>query len=77
MTITTLTSREFNRDCGRAKRAADEGPRFVTDRERPAFVLVTFDDWLRLSGGVRSIAKALSGSIETAEIDFESTLDCA
>ena len=32
MTITTLSSREFNHDTGRAKRAALKGPVFITDR---------------------------------------------
>ena len=71
MAITTLTSREFNQDVGRAKRAASAGPVFVTDRGRPSLVLVTYEDWLRLSGKTMSIAEALAGTIEAAEIDFD------
>jgi hypothetical protein len=35
MPITTLTSREFNQDASRAKKAAQQGPVFITDRGRP------------------------------------------
>ena len=70
MAITTLTSREFNQDVGRAKRAAAAGPVFVTDRGRPSLVLVTYEDWLHLSGKTTSVAEALAGTIEAAEIDF-------
>ena len=41
MTVTTFSSREFNRDVTRAKKAARAGPVFVTDRGRPAHVLLT------------------------------------
>ena len=33
MSITKLSSREFNQDTSRAKRAAKKGPVFITDRE--------------------------------------------
>lgn len=36
MTATTMTSREFNQDTSRAKRAAESGPVFITDRGPPA-----------------------------------------
>ena len=75
MAITTLTSREFNQDRGRAKRAAAEGPVVVTDRGRPALVLVTYADWLKLSGRSTTIAEALSGTIEAAEIEFDPAPD--
>jgi hypothetical protein len=31
MTVTTLSSREFNQHTGRAKNAAQNGPVFITD----------------------------------------------
>src|SRR2546430_4851867 len=37
-TITTFSSREFNQDPGRAKKAARKGPVFITDRGHPAHV---------------------------------------
>jgi prevent-host-death family protein len=47
---TQMTSREFNQDTGRAKKAAEKGPVFITDRGRPAHVLLTFDAYERLLG---------------------------
>lgn len=60
MTITTLSSREFNQDASRAKRAAQDGPVFITDRGKPAHVLLSIEDYQRLTGGSRSIVEALS-----------------
>ncbi len=60
MTITTLTSREFNQDAGRAKRAAQLGPVFITDRGKPAHVLLTIEDYRRLAGEQRTIGEMLA-----------------
>ena len=59
LTITTLTSREFNQGASEAKRAASQGPVFITDRGRPAHVLLTFEDYQRLTMQRRNIADAL------------------
>ena len=59
MTITTLTSREFNQDTGKAKKAAMKGPVFITDRGRPAHVLLSIEEYRRLVGS-ESIAELLS-----------------
>ncbi len=69
MTITTVTSRELNQDVGRAKKAAKSGPVFITDRGKPAHVLLTMEDYLRLTGKRRSLAEALSMP-ELADIEF-------
>jgi prevent-host-death family protein len=60
MPITTLSSREFNQDTSRAKKAAAEGPVFITDRGRPAHVLLSIDDYRRLAGQRRNIADLLA-----------------
>lgn len=60
MTITTLTSRELNHDLGRAKRAARTGPVFITDRGKPAHVLLSYSEYQRLTGQRRSLVEALS-----------------
>ncbi len=60
MRVTTLSSREFNQDTGRAKRAALKGPVFITDRGKPAHVLLSIEDYRRLAGSWRSIADALA-----------------
>ena len=60
MTVTTLTSRQFNQDASGAKKAARQGPVFITDRGRPAHVLLTIEDYWRLAGGNMSLAEALA-----------------
>ena len=71
MTVTTLSSREFNQDTGRAKNAARNGPVFITDRGRPAHVLLTFEEYQRLTGGQESIVDLLGLPPEDADIEFE------
>ena len=70
MTITTISSREFNQAASEAKRAANSGPVFITDRCRPAHVLLSFEDYQRLTRQRRNIADALAmpGS---ADIEFD------
>ena len=70
MAITTLTSREFNQDTRRAKKAASNGPVFITDRGKPAHVLLSIEDYQRLTGGRRKIADALAmpGAVD---VEFE------
>lgn len=73
MPKTTLSSREFNQDVGRAKRAAREGPVIITDRNEPAFVLTTFADHQRASKKKQvSLLDALSMPEDKAELHFPS-----
>ncbi|MDR2244402.1 MAG: type II toxin-antitoxin system prevent-host-death family antitoxin [Burkholderiales bacterium] len=60
MTITTLSSRELNQDVTKAKKATKGGPVFITDRGRPAHVLLGIEEYQRLVGKKRSIVEALS-----------------
>ena len=60
MAVTTLSSREFNQDTSGAKKAARRGPVFITNRGRPAHVLLTIEDYRRLAGGNMSLAEALA-----------------
>lgn len=68
MATTKLTSREFNQDTSRAKNAARRGPVFITDRGRPAHVLLTIEDYQRLTGGNMSLAAALA---QPGKADFD------
>ena len=69
MTITTLSSREFNQHAGRAKKAAKCGPVFITDRGQPEHVLLSFEDYRRLVGERKKIVDLLAmPGIE--DIDF-------
>jgi prevent-host-death family protein len=70
MTITTLSSREFNQDTSRAKKAASEGPVFITDRGKPAHVLLSIEEYLRITGQRRNIADLLAMP-GLADIDLE------
>jgi prevent-host-death family protein len=70
MFITTLSSREFNQGASKAKLAADKGPVFITDRGRPAHVLMSFEDYQRLTKQRRNIADALAMP-SVADIEFE------
>lgn len=69
MKITTISSREFNQDTSGAKKAASKGPVFITDRGKPAHVLLTIEEYRRLTGEHMSLRKALEQ--EGAEADFE------
>lgn len=60
MPITKLSSREFNQDIGKAKRATRNGPVIITDRGKPSQVLLSFEEYKRLTNQRRSIAKALA-----------------
>jgi prevent-host-death family protein len=78
MTITTLSSRQFNQDASKAKRAAKAGPVFITDRGRPAHVLLTFDEYKRITGGRTRIADLLAmPGIEDLELEIPPLRDLA
>ncbi len=72
MSIHTFSSREFTRDVSAAKRAAAEGPVFITDRGRPAFALLKIDDYHRMVGGKEQSLLELMDSIPGGEgIEFD------
>ena len=56
----TSSSRAFNQDSAAAKRAAHQGPMFITDRGKPAHVPLSIEDPLRPIGGRGPIAEILS-----------------
>lgn len=69
MTIHTLSSREFTRDVAAAKRAAQEGPVFITTRGRPEYALLKVEDYFRLAGQAPvSLLEAMDG-IAAPEVD--------
>ena len=70
MAITKLSSREFNQDTSRAKRAAKRGPVFITDRGRPSHVLLTAEEYERITGGQKSIVDLLAMP-QAADVEFE------
>ena len=70
MPITTFSSREFNQDSSRAKKAAQRGPVFITDRGKPAHVLLTIEEYRNITGNRLSIIELL-GLPGVEDIDFE------
>ncbi|WFU12849.1 type II toxin-antitoxin system Phd/YefM family antitoxin (plasmid) [Rhizobium sp. CB3090] len=60
MTVTTLSGRELNQDLGRAKRATKDGPVIITERGRPAHVLLSFDEYKQLTGKMRTLGDMLA-----------------
>jgi prevent-host-death family protein len=79
MAITTLSSREFNQDTGRAKKAAIEGPVFITDRGTPAHVLLSIEEYLRLTGGQGNLIDQLGlpAGVEDVELEIPPMRDRA
>ena len=56
----TVSSREFNHDVGRAKKAALRGPVFITDRGRPSHVLLSVEAYRALTARQPSIVDLLA-----------------
>ena len=70
MTITTISSREFNQDVSKAKREALKGPVFITDRGHPAHVLLSIEEYQKIAGKETNIVDLLAMP-DAADIDFE------
>ncbi|MCE2424865.1 MAG: type II toxin-antitoxin system Phd/YefM family antitoxin [Pseudomonadales bacterium] len=66
----TMSSREFNRDVSKAKRDARRGPVFITDRGRPAHVLLTVEHYRTITDREASLGDLLSMP-DAAEFDFD------
>lgn len=70
MEVTIVSSREFNQDTSAAKKAASKGPVFITDRGRPAHVLLTIEQYEVMSAAARNIVDLL-GMQGAAEVEFD------
>jgi PHD/YefM family antitoxin component YafN of YafNO toxin-antitoxin module len=70
MATTTISSRDFNQDVSRAKRAADKGPLIITDRGQPAYMLLRHDAYRRLTRRGPTIRELL-GQPGAEDIDFD------
>jgi len=68
--MATVSSREFNQAISQAKKAARDGPLFITDRGRSAYVLMTIERYEQLLGNQPSILDLLADP-DCAEIEFE------
>ena len=70
MRITTISSREFNQDVSKAKRATLKGPVFITDRGHPAHVLLTIAQYQKIVDNKENIIELLAMP-EAVEIEFD------
>ena len=78
MLITTVSSREFNQHASEAKKAANHGPVFITDRGRPAHVLLSIQEYQRITGGQQKIADLLAmPGIDDLAFDLPTTRERA
>lgn len=67
---TRMTSREFNTDTAGAKRAAVNGPVFITDRGEPSHVLLSYPAYIQLTVEKGTLFEAFSGH-DAADADLE------
>lgn len=70
MGIKTISSREFNQDVSKAKRFALSGPVYITDRGQPAHVLLTIEEYQKITDKQESIIELLAMP-ETDDVEFE------
>lgn len=70
MTVKIFSSREFNQDVSKIKKASLHGPVFITDRGKPSFVLLAMRDYEKLTRSHDSMADLLAMP-EADEIPFE------
>lgn len=66
---TQMSSREFNQDTSGAKKAAEQGPVYITDRGRPAHVLLTYDAYEQLLG-TQGVLDRLAEPAGIEDIEF-------
>jgi PHD/YefM family antitoxin component YafN of YafNO toxin-antitoxin module len=72
MSIHTFSSRNFTRGVAAAKRAAAQGPVFITDRGQPAFALLKIEDYYQLAGKKEiSLLEVMEGIEGGDGIEFE------
>ncbi|MCM2503341.1 type II toxin-antitoxin system Phd/YefM family antitoxin [Aureimonas altamirensis] len=68
--ITTLSSREFQQNANQAQKAAQTGPVFITNRGRTANVLLSYEEYQRITAQRKSIVDALAMR-GLSEIEFD------
>jgi prevent-host-death family protein len=71
--VSQMSSREFNQDTSGAKRAAERGPVYITDRGKPAYVLLAYDAYASLVGTNR-VVELLAEPAGVEDIEFTTPL---
>ena len=70
MGIHTISSREFNQNTGLAKRLTEQGIVVITDRGESAHVLMSYQDYLRLTQAKPATLAELIAQ-EEPQLEFE------
>jgi prevent-host-death family protein len=66
----TISSSEFKQDPSGARKAAAEGPVLITDRGRPTHVLLTIEEYERITGEQPNMVELLAMP-EGGDIEFD------
>ncbi|TNC82589.1 MAG: prevent-host-death protein [Oleiphilus sp.] len=76
--MSTITSREFNQETGRAKKEALSGPVFITDRGKPSHVLLSYEEYKAVTEKRATIGEMLSmDGVEDIEFSPSKVTDTA
>jgi hypothetical protein len=70
MSSDTFTSRQFNQDPSSVKRAAKHGPVKITERGVVAFMMMSIDEYLEITGKTATIVD-LIGASNTQDIQLD------
>ena len=73
MGITTLSRSDFDRDTDRARKAAMDGPVYITEAGVPGHVLLSIGEYRRLAGNNRNMAELLRMPPGDDEIELDIT----
>ena len=74
MGVHYVSSSDFSRDPGKAKKSSCLGPVFITNRDRPEHVLMSIEEYRRMLIGKKSLAEAMLPGSELkgiADIEFD------
>lgn len=73
MSIATMNSRTFARDAAAIKRAAQQGPVIITERGKPALVVLHIEEYYRLTGQTNgpSLLQAMQALEAPAGVELE------
>lgn len=71
MPVSKVSSREFNQHTSRAKRAARSGPVIITERGRPAHVLMSYEEYQQLTESKGSVVEALGQPPGVEDVELE------
>lgn len=69
-----FSARDLNQDVGKVKRAAEIAPVSITDRGKPAFVMMTQEEYERLNAKQPSLLDILSDPRLEADFPFNPDL---